>query len=180
MIVVFDTETTGLHAGHHEVIQIAAQALDPATLSAVAEFASYLRPLHPERASQTALDIHGLSLDFLAQQPDPATVRRQFAGWVAQHGGRPQVVGYNVQFDLGFTKDWPVRWTMPPVDVMQPVLQFLTRPGLIPNATLVTAAQYLGIPINAHDALGDVRATAEIYRRFQLAWKPVISHLQPV
>lgn len=172
VLVVLDTETTGLKAGHHEVVDVAAMALDPATLECLGTFQSHVAPLYPERATAEAFKTNGLSLDFLADKPDIDTVRREFAGWLGQYAARPIPVGYNLPFDLAHLESWALPpWSYRQVDVLQLVTVHLWLPGLTPDAKLTTATQYLQLTHDAHRAMGDVVATAEILRRFRKVWQ---------
>jgi DNA polymerase III epsilon subunit-like protein len=171
-LIVVDTETTGLEAGHHELVQVAAVALDPTTLVEIGHWASHIAPLHPERASAKAMATNGLDLAWLATQPDTDTARRGLTTWLAQYRAKPIPVGYNVGFDLDHLDAWPLVnvWSHRRIDVLQLTTTLLWRPGHVTDAKLPTITARLGIPHAAHDALADARATAEVLRRICSVW----------
>lgn len=110
-IVVLDFETGGLDTEFHEVIQVAALALDPASLTPIAggEFESMMRPLFPERLQEQALRVNGKTREELAEAPHPGEVWHRFAKWMTQWNfkGRstdaaaPIMAGHNIaRFDM--------------------------------------------------------------------------------
>ena len=67
--VILDTETTGLSAGHDEIVQIAVIDCDGTTL-----LDTYVKPQHPERLTErtngrSASDINGITPDMLTSAP---------------------------------------------------------------------------------------------------------------
>ncbi len=115
VIICLDTETTGLDPKIHEVIEIYAVALDPASLTAVTGgvFHSLIRPSDFTSIDEKAMQVNGISLEELKTSPKQKYVWKKFASWVKEHNkGKskteytaPIVAGKNVAFDLGFIKE---------------------------------------------------------------------------
>lgn len=112
-IIVFDTETTGLIAGHHEVIELCAQAYDPRSLEKIPEasgglFYSRMKPLYPERADEAALRTNKFNLDDFVDEKHPKAVWPEFVRWVRRFNSSgkdytaPICAGKNISFDLRF------------------------------------------------------------------------------
>ena len=92
--IVFDTETTGLEARDHRVIEIG--AIEMRNRRVVGEWHRYL---NPDRDSDpTALEIHGLTTRFLADKPRFAQVADDL---VAMLSGCELII-HNAAFDVGF------------------------------------------------------------------------------
>ena len=94
--VVLDTETTGLDpAQGHRVIEIGCIELRNRRLTEQ-RFHVYLRP---ERAiDEGAIRVHGLTNEFLADQPRFAEIAEQFLEFVRG----AELIIHNAPFDLGF------------------------------------------------------------------------------
>ena len=172
IFLVFDFETTGLKPGRHEPIQVAALLLDD-NMTELGAFDALMRPLLPELASPEALAVNGRSLADLAAEPHPREVLGRFAEFVAAAREPVVMVGHNVGFDLEFLRHaeathelaFPRREAA--VDTCDMARIHLESRGAIANSKLATVASYYGIEFRAHDALGDVRATAGLLDRFK-------------
>lgn len=174
MIAVIDTETTGRSYGMHEIVQVAGVLLDRTRpgLPEVAAFNAYMRPLRPSTASAEALAVNKLTLAGLARERHPAEVLKEFAAFVGSHG--PAVLcGHNVVFDLGFlgAAEREHGFTLPRAS-MAPICTLIMARKILgartDNHKLSTLAAHYGITFGgpgAHDALADVRVTAELLRR---------------
>src|SRR5688500_15190099 len=74
-LILLDYETTGTSVLRgHEPIQVGAVRLDRRTLDEVAWFSSFIRPMHPDRAEQSAFEVNGVLLHDLSAAPQPAEV----------------------------------------------------------------------------------------------------------
>ena len=180
-IILYDFETTGLDPALHDPVQVAAVALEPRTLTPLGHWSATMRPARPENASAKALEIHGLTLEHLATQADPVACAREFAGWAKGFGWPLIPCGYNLPFDASFMDPWCPwlrrDWSYKTLDVMQLAIAHLWLPGKVADTKLTTVAAHLGIEDHqAHDAMGDVLATAEVLRRLTGAGKPVHVH----
>ncbi len=142
-------------------------------LAELGEFESLIRPLRPEVASPEALAVNGRSLAELAGQPHPAEVLGRFVDFACAPGGPVVVVGHNVGFDLEFLRREEATYGLAlprhdgAIDTCALARVHLEARGVIANSKLATVAAHYGIEFQAHDALGDVRATARILERFK-------------
>lgn len=94
--IVLDTETTGLdHQQGHRIIEIGCVELDNRRLTG----RHFHRYLNPERESdEAALDVHGLTSEFLSDKPLFAQVVGEFLDFIRG----AELVIHNAPFDLGF------------------------------------------------------------------------------
>jgi len=94
--IILDTETTGLEVGDgHRVIEIGCVELKNRRVTSN-NFHHYL---NPERAIDAgALDVHGISAEFLADKPRFADV----AGSLLDYLRGAELVIHNAAFDVGF------------------------------------------------------------------------------
>ena len=107
--VVLDTETTGLEVSQgHRVIEIAAVEL----LDRRPTGRHFHRYLNPEREIDPgAVQVHGLTADFLADKPRFADVAEELLGFL--DGG--EVLIHNAAFDVGFLDKELERVGKPPL-----------------------------------------------------------------
>ena len=94
--IVLDTETTGLdHEQGHRVIEIGCIELDNRRATGK-QFHYYLNP--QRQSDEAALDIHGLTSEFLADKPLFAQIADEFLAFVKD----AQLIIHNAPFDIGF------------------------------------------------------------------------------
>lgn len=160
--VVLDTETTGLRAyGGDEIVSIALlelRGLEPSGR----EFASLVNPGRPIPAESTR--IHGIRDADVAAAPVIEELYLEIAAFI----GESVLVGHHLAFDIRFLNKTLQRELLchlrhPGVDTMN---LHLAASGRMGHSSLEQAAAFAGVPIeDRHSALGDVRITAEIFRR---------------
>lgn len=94
--IVLDTETTGLEAElGHRIIEIGGVELVNRRFTGN----NFHRYLNPERESEAgALEIHGLTTEFLRDKPKFAEIAREFLDYVSG----AQLIIHNSAFDLSF------------------------------------------------------------------------------
>jgi len=172
---VVDFETGGLDPDLHDSVQIAVQVLDPRTLDVVGTFVSYIKP-DPNRVSLEALNINNLSLEELENAPSPEQVVQDLVEFLKPHG-RCVFVAHNAKFDFDFLSDLIKRHGKGVTTVsklfdhrlictVQMAFQrFILDEQTLKSVKLVEVSKHLQLPHeDAHDALGDVRVTAELFR----------------
>ena len=94
--IVLDTETTGLEPSQgHRVIEIGCVELEQRKLTGN----HYHQYINPEReVEQGALDVHGISNEFLSEKPLFITVVDDFLDYIKG----AELVIHNAPFDVGF------------------------------------------------------------------------------
>jgi DNA polymerase III subunit epsilon len=93
--LIFDTETTGLSPAHHRIVSFA--AVETVNLEPTGRFLQFY--LNPDRESDPrALEVHGLTSDFLRDKPRFGEVAASLLDFV---NGDPLVI-HNADFDVGF------------------------------------------------------------------------------
>ena len=96
-LVVVDTETGGLRADRHALLSIA--AVDAQSGEA---FRALIRPSADWIVEAGALEVNGLTIDFLRDAGRAeSVVMTEFAAWMEARRGC-MVAGCNVAFDIGF------------------------------------------------------------------------------
>jgi DNA polymerase III epsilon subunit-like protein len=173
MIVVLDTETTGLDPARHALISVGAVALDPETLEAVSEFSAYVYPREGSEWTPEAEAVNGIARCALAYEDTEEAVLPALLGWA---GGRcTATVGWNLKFDLGFLcgalkrmgrhEDCPL--CANPKDARDEWYRlhdggFLTtRPKRLDDALGLIERPRSG---GTHNAIEDARLTADVWR----------------
>ncbi len=158
--VVIDVETSGLSARRDRILQVAAVEIDSSG-AVVNEWSSFVRPRFG-RVGPT--HVHGLTAASLRSAPAFRVVApelaRQLEGAV--------VVGHNIDFDWAFVRRSMRRARVP----LEPTARLCTLdlsrsfdPDRVMRHKLADICSRLDVPLdNAHDALADARATAEVLR----------------
>lgn len=176
-----DTETTGLNAWKNDIIQLA--GLVEVNDIVLEEFNLNCQPHSYENVEDTALAVHGISLDDIKQFDNPLKTWNKFCRMLDKHVNKYDkndkfiLAGYNASFDKDMLYAWWSKceqqffgsyFEYKVFDVFPLVYMFATYYGWdVPNHKLETICDYLGIPIQAHDALWDIKASREVYRRLR-------------
>jgi DNA polymerase III subunit epsilon len=176
-----DIETGGTDPKTDALLQIAF-IIDDGTGAELATFNSYIAPLKGDLIHDEALAKNGITREQIKTFPDPYLVYHSMRQILGQHGYckrkdlRYIPAGYNNQFDLDFILAWMTKldskfafWDFlqfRPFDPL-PILRALQHSKIIdlPNLELKTVCDHLKIPIEAHNALSDIRATKEVTTR---------------
>jgi len=184
MMVAVDVETTGRVAGYHEIIQIAVVPLtsEIEPVPDINPFYMNIAPAQPERCEHGAQMVHGLDINELVNNsPDSWKVADLFDEWFQnldlpyQRSLMP--LAHNWAFERGFLMHWLGiesfnQFFHPhPRDTMLFALSIndaASYHGLktpFPYVSLGAVCKKYGIKIeNAHDALSDALAEAELYK----------------
>ncbi len=94
--IVLDTETTGLEpSGGHRIIEVGCVELINRKLTGK----TYHRYINPKREIDAeAVEVHGITSDFLADKPVFADILNEFQGFIRG----AELVIHNAPFDVGF------------------------------------------------------------------------------
>jgi DNA polymerase-3 subunit epsilon len=102
--IVLDTETTGLEPGAgHRIIEIGCVELADRRLTGN-NFHQYLQP--DREIDQGAVEIHGITEEFLRDKPRFADIAEHFVGYIRG----AELIIHNAPFDVGFLDSELVRW----------------------------------------------------------------------
>ncbi len=94
--VVLDTETTGLeHRDGHRIVEIGCVEMVERRLTG-RNFHVYLNP--ERQVEGGALEVHGITDDFLADKPKFVDIAKEFIGFIRD----AELVIHNASFDVGF------------------------------------------------------------------------------
>lgn len=177
-IIVVDTETTGIDAAKHRIVELSAIKLG-AGFEPESCFTTLINP--GKAIPECASDVHHITDEMVADAPSFPEVASCFSDFIAGCN----IAGHNIKFDLEFLyaagMDLPskVRY----YDTMDLAKKVLTSPyrrmkydheagGMVEsedydveNYKLVTLCDYYGIYRNdAHRSLSDCLATAKVLR----------------
>ncbi|MFQ5957800.1 MAG: DNA polymerase III subunit epsilon [Alphaproteobacteria bacterium] len=160
--IVLDTETTGLDPNSgHRVVEIGCIEL----VNHVATGAVYQTYVNPERdMPRDALEVHGLSQEFLNSKPRFAEVVDDFLSFI----GDARLVIHNADFDLGFLNAELGRIAYPTLSRARVVdtVQLARRKYPGAPANLDALCRRFDIDTTArgrHRALLDAQLLAEVY-----------------
>lgn len=159
--VVFDCETTGLLPHKDELVQVGALRLFRNQIIAGEEINRLIDPGRPIPAASTR--IHHITDAMVADAPPPQEVVAEF-----HHFAREAViVAHNAPFDMAFMRRhgnaMGLTWDQPILDT---VLLSAMLYGTTEQHTLDALCARLGVvipPHLRHTALGDARATAQVF-----------------
>lgn len=191
---VIDTETTGLEAGWHEIIQICILPLDSniRPRKDVLPFYIEMIPEHPERASPEAMRVNKLDFAKIAQRGhDREKAKDLLDEWIKKlelpythYGNRKRIIplGQNYAFDQDHIRAWLGLETYSEYfqhryrDTMITANYLNDRAAMHAEKTPFskTKLSWLCNKLNvtnerAHDALADCVATAEVYRKLLMS-----------
>lgn len=94
--IVLDTETTGLEAVDHYIIEIGCVELNNRRLTGN-NYHQYIRP--DREVDAGAMEVHGITNEFLADKPRFSEVMTDFLAYLE---GADELVIHNAPFDVGF------------------------------------------------------------------------------
>lgn len=185
LLCAVDVETTGLISKKHDIIQLAILPLDSQIKpsSTAPPFYINMQPKHPENIDHAALKINKTELAHLIINGfDPWKAADMLDEWFERLklpvNKRIVPLGHNWIFDCDFIKEWMGDLSFQHVfdfhyrDSMTAALYLNDRADHhnekypFPKVSLQYCCSQLEVKnINAHDALADCVATAEVYRR---------------
>ncbi len=186
-LVFFDLETGGLEPGRHPIIQFAGVAVDAKSFE---ELDALEVKIHfdPDACEPDALRLNSFNADTWQREAVlPGEAETRISSFLKRHAtvemvsrkGKPyrvaQLVGHNAaSFDFPFLSAWYrardafLSASFSVLDTLQLARwHFLHTSGAAPKSMrLGDLCEFFDIPaVEAHDALSDVRATAQVCRQ---------------
>lgn len=172
----FDVETTGLNPNEQDIIQLA--FLIEIDGEIVESQNMIMQPFDYDTISQEALDVHGRTIEEIKTYPDP---RKTYADLISvldkyidkyNSSDKFQPAGYNARFDMDFLREFFIKngdkyygswFNYKAIDPMS-LLYLLDGIGnvTLENYKLPTVCKHFDIPLDAHDALNDIKATRDL------------------
>lgn len=179
-LLFLDAETTGVDNTKNGIIQIAGIVEIDGEVKE--EFNMTCRPFPGQAVSPDALKVTGKTMDEIRAYPEPQTTYRDIVAILDRYIDRYNktdkfyMVGQNTKFDYDFMTAWfknngnPYFYAYVAyhlIDVIQATALFTVAGHFkLENMKLATVAKHFGIPLKAHDAMNDIRATREIFYRY--------------
>lgn len=179
-LLFLDTETTGVDNAKHGVIQVAGVVEIDGEVKE--EFNLRCRPFKGQAVSAEALNVTGKTMLEISSYPEPQESYREFVSILDRYIDKYNkadkffMVGQNTKFDYDFMSAWfkgngnPYFYAYVAyhlIDIIQATALFTVAGRLsLPNMKLATVAAHFGIPLKAHDAMEDIRATRQIFYRY--------------
>ena len=167
-VIVLDTETTGFSQHVNGVIEVAFVTLDR-QLEIVDEFEAKM-PIHDRfEVMPRSLEVNGYNHDvWKAEAISHDEAYRVMREKIKQFD---RITGWNIGFDMrhlaGTARQLGLEWQDPVrcMDLQPAVKRVIQKEMPSSSMKLGNVASYLNIThTNTHTALGDVKATADIYR----------------
>lgn len=177
-ILWLDTETTGTDSRRHSIIQIGCIVEVGGEVRVEQEF--LFQPTG--EVEKEALQVNGKTMEAVMAHPHAATSFREFVRfleqWVDRYDRQDKflIAGYNVDFDIQFLRAmflehgnrfFGAYFFWPSLDVKGTLVEEWERLPRMENFKLGTVCGGLGIELDAHDALNDIRATREVWRKLK-------------
>lgn len=177
-VLYFDTETTGLEAGKHEIVQLAGIVEIDGVIEK--KFNIYMRPDNPDNVSPEALGIQEKTLEDVMAYPERKVGFEEFLAILNKYINcynkldKFIIAGQNIRFDMGFLaalfksqghKYFGSYFGGEELDsrLLYIALMLAGRTDRLTRMRLTNICSALGVELNnAHDALADIQATYDV------------------
>ncbi len=181
-ILYFDLETTGLNHDTCGITELAAIVIEDG--EEIDSFLGFINPYTQKSDSEVeistdALEVTGKTVEDFKSYSDSNEVFLEFRSFLEKHINKFEpsdkftLSGYNVAFDINFLKVWFIdnseKWygsyfTHKEIDIYALVKHFKALKLLsLQNEKLGTVCEHYNIPLDAHKAIDDIRATRILY-----------------
>ena len=166
-LVFLDTETTGLSANKHEIIEIAIITEHPD--GSVDEWVTKVSPQYIETAHPKALEVNG----YTPEKWEGAPIFAEIADTVIEKLSGATVVGHNVGFDLKFVRamlDDIGAGEIKDLDYVdtQTLAKEHLKPLGLKSVSLVNIRRWFGWSIeSAHTAMADTEDCRRLYHKLK-------------
>lgn len=179
-LLFLDTETTGLNPKLSGIVQIAGIVEIDGVIKE--EFDIKCRPFKGDLISPKALEVQGRTMDQIREFQTPDLAYDQLKSILSKYvkpfdkADKFYMIGQNTKFDYDFLDEFFKKnndsyiYSFIAYHLID--LIALTTTAIVsgkfnlPNMKLETVAKHFGIPLDAHNALNDIRATREIFHRY--------------
>jgi DNA polymerase III epsilon subunit-like protein len=178
-LLYFDTETTGLHPAQNDILTIGGVIEIDGHVKE--EFYLEMQPFNYDTISPEALKVNKLTVDQIRKFMSPnmayRTLVSKFDRFIDKYNRADKFVcvGQNVGFDIGFLTQFFLKngnkycgsyIDYHYLDTMV-LLNTLRYKNILKleNCKLETACKYFDIPIEAHNALSDIKATRSLFKK---------------
>lgn len=175
-VIYIDTETTGFDPKKHGLTEVGAIVVE--NYIEVDHINLYINATTysvEKEITKEAIDLCGKNLCDLVSYPHQSTSFGSFMAWCREHSKNEkiQLVGYNIDFDIKFIKAWFKEndedfyniFSHRTLDVLD-LVRHLHHACVLrtKDGKLATLCEHFDIPIEAHTAKGDARATMLLHR----------------
>lgn len=183
-VLWLDLETTGLNPFTNGIAQVAClveiggEIVDSLCIP-------YIKPMEKDKVEPQALQVNGITMDQLRNGEEPsaayATIVRLFDKYIEKYDKMDKFVlaGYFVKFDSDFMRQFFYKngnkffgsyfhGALLEVSTLLAVALCEAFLPIMPNNKLGTLCKELGVELQAHEALSDIKATRECYNRLVL------------
>ncbi len=173
--VAFDTETTGLWAPAHRIVELGAVKFRLGEESHQS-FQSLINPMREIPAE--VIRVHGITDEMVSEAPTAESVLREFLDFC---GSDAVLMAHNAPFDIAFVGCELDRAGLPPCD--RPVLDTIDIchrfvPGL-PSYSLFSLVKHLGIATGQdHRALSDAHLVRQVFEHAAAGFPRIESRAQ--
>lgn len=180
-ILWLDSETGGLNPRKNPILTLA--GIIEMNGSPVEEFYFKVKPFTGQTVEDTALKVNGITREEIEKFEDPLIVHNKLNITLGKYCNKYDrndkyiLAGHNIAYDLGMLKvfyelcgdSYLYSWVDYHVlDTMALAIALKQFGNISPlNVKLETLAKYFNIPLTAHNALNDIRATREVFYRFK-------------
>jgi len=181
-LLFFDLETTNLKPETGNIVQFGgAMIINDEVVDTID---IRCRPIDSTEIAQEALDVIGFTKEEIMDFPEPEIFFNNLIAFLDKHilkwdkQDKSYLGGYNIAFDLPYLTSFfnkmdfkyfgsYTNWRK--VDPF-PLIQFLDYNDMISleNYKLGTCCEHFGIEIKAHDALSDILASWELYKKVKV------------
>ncbi len=166
-----DTETTGFSPEKNDVVQCAMLLEIDGVIAG--EYMFRMQPHSFEHVKEEALAVNGLTIEELQGYLEPNIVQLHISNVIDMFFASrraKEIAGYNIGFDIRMLKEFFKKCGDAPFFEQEynctDVMSIIKSRGLgLENNKLETVCAHFGIEYAKHTALGDIKATRELYRR---------------
>ncbi|NCC60072.1 MAG: 3'-5' exonuclease [Verrucomicrobiae bacterium] len=192
-LLFLDCETTGVDNTKNGIIQIAGIIEIDGIVKE--EFNLRCRPFKGQIYTLEALRVTGITKEEIEAYPEPReaymTLIALFEKYISRYDKTDKfyMVGQNTKFDYDFMNAWfrnngnnffyaYIFYHL--IDVIQATALFTVAGRFkLPDMKLATVAEHFGIPLKAHDAMEDIRATRQIFYTYAALIKQIPQQAVP-